>query len=259
MSSFENKSFVVTGGASGIGLAVVRKLIAVSANVHVVDIVDSAPSDIDDYPKGYFYGSVDISSRSAVTAAYQIIFERTPEIHGLVNCAGICTPGGGLIQDDDHHQRTMAVNVNGTWNMTTALLRHLDARIPDTPNPPVKANASIVNIGSSASMIGFPTLAAYCASKHAVLGMTRSWALDWARKGIKVNVVAPGAVRTPLAAAQLGDLDAGRGATLHETLKFIPQKRISEPEEQADAVLFLLGDNSSYITGQVIPVNGGYP
>jgi NAD(P)-dependent dehydrogenase (short-subunit alcohol dehydrogenase family) len=123
---------------------------------------------------------------------------------------------------------------------------------------PSQTRASIVNIGSSASLCAWPTLTAYTASKHAVLGLTRSWSMDWAHKGVRVNLVAPGGTDTPLARAQLADTE-GRGQALTEGLVMIPLGRLGLPEEQADACVFLLDDGSSYITGQVIPVNGGFP
>ena len=155
----------------------------------------------------------------------------------------------------------MAVNVIGTWNITTAFLEMVNKESPDvgrSGTPPSGARASIVNIGSSASLCAWPTPTAYTASKHAVLGLTRSWSLDWAHKGIRVNLVAPGGTDTPLARAQLSDPE-GRGEALTAGLAMIPLGRLGRPEEQADTIMFLLGDGSSYITGQVIPVNGGFP
>lgn len=128
---------------------------------------------------------------------------------------------------------------------------------PYSWTPGVSGNCSIVNIGSSASYHGFQTLGAYTASKHAVLGLTRTWALDFARHGIRVNLVAPGGTKTPLSAAQFND--AERGDMSRDVYPLIPMKRFAEPEEMADAIVYLLSDEASYITGQILKVNGGWP
>jgi NAD(P)-dependent dehydrogenase (short-subunit alcohol dehydrogenase family) len=122
---------------------------------------------------------------------------------------------------------------------------------------PEQGGISIVNIGSSASYYGFPTLGAYTASKHAVLGLTRTWALDFAPHGIRVNLLAPGGTRTPLSKAQFDDQE--RGDMSRDVYRLIPMKRFGEPEEIANSILYLLSDQSSYVTGQILKVNGGWP
>jgi len=252
---FANRAFIVTGGSSGIGLSTAHKLLKLSATVHVIDKATAAPSDLQS-KHSHFYGGVDVSSREEVSKCFTSILQRTPDIYGLVNCAGICPNSGGYIESDEVYKATMNVNVDGTWYMSTEFLRYIESRHKCEP---VEGIASIVNIGSSASIKGFSTLAAYCASKHAVLGLTRTWAMDFASRGVRVNLVAPGGTDTPLARAQVeaagtrGEMSAKNGAAL------IPLARFGRPDELADAILFLLSDQSSYITGQVLPVNGGYP
>ncbi|CZR68168.1 related to dehydrogenases with different specificities (related to short-chain alcohol dehydrogenases) [Phialocephala subalpina] len=261
-SFFAQKHYIVTGGGSGIGLALVLKLAVASAIVHAIDLKASAPPEFEALLETvHYHGSIDVSSRSSVTELYKAITAISPRIDGVVNSAGICPGGDGYIQSDETFQRTMAVNVIGTWNITTAFLEMVDKESPNvgrTVTAPSRTRASIVNIGSSASLCAWPTLTAYTASKHAVLGLTRSWSLDWAHKGIRVNLVAPGGTDTPLARAQLSD-PKGRGEALTAGLAMIPLGRLGRPGEQADTIMFLLGDGSSYITGQVIPVNGGFP
>lgn len=257
--SVASKDFVVTGGASGIGLATALKLIALGGTVHVVDLASSPPPQLEE-GKSYFYGSVDVASRESVHETFQKILSRSPEIYGLVNCAGICPSSGIRIESDEVFKKIMAVNLEGTWNFATELLRHIESNPLDAPKG---GRASIVNIGSSATLKGFPTLGAYCASKHAVLGLTRVWAEDFASIGVRVNLVAPGGTDTPmtrsvLARARETAPDGGKALEAH-ALDFVPMKREGRPEEIADAILFLLQDTASFITGQVLPVNGGYP
>ncbi|PMD49989.1 NAD(P)-binding protein [Hyaloscypha bicolor E] len=257
--SLANRAYVVSGGFSGIGLATVHKLLQRSATVHVVDRADSPPpsliqaSNITPMGKVYFYPSTDVSSRPSVQNSFKSILKLTPKISGLVNSAGICPSSGGILEDDETFQRTIAVNLTGTWNVATELLRHIQKTSPSS----LSGICSIVNVGSSASYYGFQTLGAYTASKHAVLGLTRTWALDFAPYGVRVNLVAPGGTRTPLSAAQFNDGE--RGDMSREVYNFIPMKRFAEPEELADAIVYLLSDNASYVMGQILKVNGGWP
>lgn len=267
MASLAGKAYIVTGAGSGIGLETVRKLVGASAVVHAVDIASAPSAQSDEFrtwanqnAKVYFH-TADVSSRTDVAKLYEKVLAISPRIDGLVNSAGVCPGGDGYFQTDETYDLTMRVNVTGTWNVTTALLAYLNKESPNTGrdgSAPATTRASIVNIGSSASFCPWPTLAAYTASKHAVLGLTRSWSHDWAHKGVRVNMVAPGGTDTPLAQAQLSDA-GGRGEALTAGLALIPLGRLGRPDEQADAIIFLLGDNSSYITGQALPVNGGFP
>ncbi|KAJ4990942.1 short chain dehydrogenase [Stagonosporopsis vannaccii] len=247
---------ILTGSASSIhhriGLAIVRQLRASSATVHALDLAPAPPKDL---PSQYVhcYGSVDVTSRPDVSTTIQSIVTKAPEIHGLVNCAGVSPRPSDLIESDEAFKFTMGVNCTGTWNTTTEYMRHVLAQERSVATKPT---FSIVNIGSFASLRGYASFASYVASKHAVLGLTRSWALDYAPFGVRVNLVAPGATNTPLMKAQTDDTGA-RGDAARAATAAIPLRRFGEPEEIATAVEFLLGDGSSYITGQVLAVNGG--
>lgn len=255
-SFFTSRAVIVTGGASGIGLETVRKLLKLSAVVHIVDRATSIPSDVRSSSNSFFYPSVDVTSRDNVRKTFQSILQKTPDIYGLVNSAGICPHSGGYIESDEAYKATMNVNVDGTWFFGTEFLRYIES---SHQGGSVEGRGALVNVGSSASIKGFSTLGAYCASKHAVLGLTRTWALDFASKGVRVNLVAPGGTDTPLARAQIeeagtrGQMSASNGQAV------IPLGRLGKPDELADAIVYLLGNESSYITGQVLPVNGGYP
>lgn len=273
-SSFASKAIVVTGGSSGIGLSTALKLIELGATVHVVDLAPSPPPELvkaGGTKRVHYYGSVDVSSRTSVHETFDKIFQVSPEIYGLVNSAGICPSSGIRVESDDVFQKIIGVNLGGTWNCATELLRRIEAA--GTPadaangasssSPEASNRASIVLIGSSASLKGFPTLGAYCASKHAVLGLTRAWAEDFAPFGVRVNLVAPGGTDTPMTRGVLSRArefapDGGKSLENH-AVALVPMKRQGRPEEIANGILFLLGDQASFITGQVLPVNGGYP
>ncbi|EOD45838.1 putative short chain alcohol dehydrogenase protein [Neofusicoccum parvum UCRNP2] len=159
-SPLAGRTYIVTGGASGIGLATVRKLLNLSATVHIIDKARDVPEITAGPGKVHVYPDIDVSSRRAVANTFKTIIDRTPTVSGLVNAAGVSPSGnyaiegeGYAIEKDDTYARVMDINVDG-----------------DT--------VSIVNIGSLASLRGYRTMAAYCASKHAVLGMTRTWGLD---------------------------------------------------------------------------------
>jgi NAD(P)-dependent dehydrogenase (short-subunit alcohol dehydrogenase family) len=263
--SLANRAYVVTGGFSGIGLATVHRLIQRAATVHVLDRASSAPSSLaDNKAQIHVYPSTGVSSRESVHSTFEKILSRTPKIHGIVNSAGICPSSGGVLENDETFHATIDVNLTGTWNVATEYLRRVQSNsLTSEPEkahvwqPGQSGNCSIVNIGSSASYYDFGTLGAYTASKHAVLGLTRTWALDFAPLGIRVNLVAPGGTSTPLSKQQFDD--AERGDMSRDVFRLIPLKRFAEQEEIADAITFLLSDQSSYITGQILPVNGGWP
>jgi NAD(P)-dependent dehydrogenase (short-subunit alcohol dehydrogenase family) len=266
MASLKDKVIIVSGGASGIGLATVLKLAQLGARVHAIDLAVKAAADLPS-KNVTFHGSVDVSSRASVSEVFGTIRakEGKGSFYGLVNCAGIAPYSGGYLQTDEEYLATVAVNQHGTYFMTTELLRDFEAdeangTVSDEPGPgPVpEGKGAIVNIGSSASIRGYSTMGAYCASKHAVLGLTRSWAMDYARFGVRINCVAPGGVDTPLARAQWYH-EGPRAKHADDGMAPIPLARMGRPDELAETIAFLLSDASSYITGQVIPVNGGYP
>lgn len=273
MTSLAERVIIVTGGASGIGLGTVIKLAELGAKVHAVDQVPKISSSEAPWMNKNvtFHGSVDVSQREVVNGVFnEIVQIESSGVYGLVNCAGVAPYSGGYLQTDEEYLSTVAVNQNGTYFMTTELLRYIEKQHEKhstnangaTTNGGIHAvpegRYAIVNIGSSASVRGYSTMGAYCASKHAVLGLTRSWAMDYAQFGARINCVAPGGVDTPLARAQWKH-QGPRKEHADDGMAPIPLKRMGRPSELADAIAFLLSDASSYITGQVVPVNGGYP
>ncbi|OJI80544.1 hypothetical protein ABZX51_007461 [Aspergillus tubingensis] len=255
------KAYVLTGGCSGIGLAVLHYLLARSAIVHVLDISSTPPelpSNLPQKKNVHFYPNTDVSSVTAVQKAFdQITTTTTPTLHGLINNAGIAyQPVAFGFESDDLFNRVMEVNVRGVWNVGKAFLSHIlpsEANLQFIPATAREGRGVIVNLCSTASFHANPGYVSYTVSKHAVLGMTKAWAASFAGQGVRVNGVAPGATDTPLI-----DGISFKGHMQEQYLSQVPLgRRCAKPEEIADAVGFLLGKESSYMTGQVITVDGG--
>jgi NAD(P)-dependent dehydrogenase (short-subunit alcohol dehydrogenase family) len=249
------KTYVVTGGASGIGQATVQKLLRQGATVHILDLADiprynGLPGQQVAHP------GVDVGSRAQVHAMFSDIFAKKEPtwIDGLANCAGLlrtgpCSPDS---TGDEAFALLWQVNVMGVWHTSTEFHEKLQKlRQLDVPRF-AQATASIVNVGSMASVRGITGMSAYVASKHAVHGLTRTFAQELGPSGFRVNTIAPGVVNTPMMAGLIPDgavNGAHRGAF----------KSLLEPEEIAETIVFLLGEGSSSITGQLIETNGGWP
>jgi NAD(P)-dependent dehydrogenase (short-subunit alcohol dehydrogenase family) len=166
----------------------------------------------------------------------------------LYNNAGISSSGSVADATDDDWDRCLAVNAKGTFVFSRAAVPHLAA----------EGGGAIVNQGSVAALVGIPNFAAYCAAKGAVVALTRSMAVDLAPRGIRVNVICPGTVYTPLMEPMLrargdGDLEAG----LAKTVVKYPIGRLGTPEEIAHAALFLASEEASFLTGSVLAADGG--
>jgi NAD(P)-dependent dehydrogenase (short-subunit alcohol dehydrogenase family) len=174
------------------GLAITQALARLGATVYAADIVSQAPTGLADLKSVHFSGGVDVTSRDS---CHKLVSSIPGRLDGLVNCAGIC-PHEGKIASDGLFAKIMAVNTTGTWNMgTEAILRMSEQEsgtgsglLPDTERS--LPSGSIINIASGAGLRGIAGVPAYCASKHAVVGLTRAWARDWPT--IRINSVAPG-------------------------------------------------------------------
>ena len=191
MSEFQGKNIVVTGAASGIGLAVTLYLAERGATVWVNDISPSPPKELQawiDQKKVHFQGSVDVADRVAARKFIDDVVSKAGRLDGLVNNAGIGLLEGP-IASDDAYDRMINVNIGGVWFYGTAALKVMQKQ---EPLGPWKTRGSIVNIASGAGMRGVGGLAVYCATKHAVIGLSRSWQEDFGQYGIRTNSVAPG-------------------------------------------------------------------
>ncbi|WP_348727873.1 SDR family NAD(P)-dependent oxidoreductase [uncultured Mycolicibacterium sp.] len=229
------KTAVVTGGASGIGAAISDRLRADGLQVATLDLNAGEEK---------FSYAADVTDRAAVDAALEGIRAELGPVTVLVNAAGMDRFKRFTDLTFDDWQKVIDVNLNGTFHC-------IQATLPDM----LEAGwGRIVNISSSSTHSGQPFMAAYVAAKSAVNGLTKSLALEYGPHGITVNAVPPGFIDTPMLrkAEQrgfLGDTDKQIEAT--------PVRRIGRPEDIAAACSFFISDDASYITGQILGVNGG--
>ncbi|KAJ5875446.1 uncharacterized protein N7473_012793 [Penicillium subrubescens] len=205
----------------------------------------------------HLHTGFDVSSREQISTAFEAISLQSPDIHGLVNSAGIAPEtldNLGLPEEDDIFKRIMDVNLYGTWNAGTAYLKHLCTRYPEIIQDEKNREGlgSIVNLTSESVIRADPDMASCNTSKHAVVGLTKSWAKDFVRRGVRVNCVAPGLTDTPMVRNE--NLDQ---AMVEELINSVPMKRAARPEEVAELIVFLLSERPFYMTGQVIPIEGG--
>ena len=242
MAELKDGSFVVTGGGRGIGLATARALAVAGGRVCLVgrraEPLAAAAADLGD---GAWVAAADVSSAADVDRVAAAVRARWGRLDGLVNCAGIAPMASLDATEPEVWDRAFAVNVRGPYLLCRALAPLLrEGRSP-----------SVVNVSSTLAEKPIPGMAAYNASKAALNQLTRSLALEWA-PAIRVNAVMPGVVDTPI--------HADRGLTeeqVHSMDRFHPLQRIGLPADVASLILFLLADASSWITGAVIPIDGG--
>ena len=246
---FEGTAAIVTGGAMGLGLAITDALVARGTRVAIFDIaedeIDAQVARLRDAGAKVNGYTVDVSDRAQVTAAVAQVRADLGPVLILVNNAGIEQFGKFSEITDEQWDRVMAVNLRGPFICTQAVLPDmLDAEW-----------GRIVNISSSSAQGGQSWMAAYVGSKAGVIGLTKSLALELGPKGITVNTIPPGMVVTPMLEKAIAE---GRfTASLEHFAKITPVRRAGRPEDIANAAVFLCQDESSYITGQVIGVNGG--
>jgi NAD(P)-dependent dehydrogenase (short-subunit alcohol dehydrogenase family) len=240
------KPLVVTGGASGIGRATSELAAAQGMPVGIIDrdsaSVSAAVTGIQQAGGVAAGFVVDVRDRGGIRAAVTAIEKELGSPHGIVACAAISPQA--VAEDLTEAQWTSVIDINltGAFFSVQAVAERMLSR----------GMGSVVVIGSSDSLGGHTMRASYVASKHGIAGMVKSLAIDWGRRGVRVNAVAPGAVETPL----LRKIHSQE--SLDENLLVrIPLGRVSTPTEQASACMFLLSDAASYISGIVLPVDGG--
>ncbi|WP_323055570.1 SDR family NAD(P)-dependent oxidoreductase [Mycobacterium pinniadriaticum] len=239
--TLNGKVALVTGAASGIGAAAARALAASGAQVYLADVnAHGAKAVAADIPAAEGV-HLDVTDDESWTAAVDQVTARSGPISVLVNNAGIFTPGGLEAIGQAEFQRTFDVNALGVFLGMKAVLDSMKAA----------GGGSIVNVSSSAGLVGVKDAIAYSASKWAVRGLTRSAALDLASYSIRVNSVHPGLIETPIFTGFPREvLDVMTAA--------LPQPRLGRPEEVAAVIAFLASDASSFCTGSEFTVDGGY-
>lgn len=246
---FDNKVAVVTGGASGIGRAAAELLATRGAAVAVLDLEAEAGrevvADITAHEGRAVFCQVNVADAARVQSAVDNAREAFGAIDILVVSAGIQRYGDALTTTDEGWAEVMSVNLNGAWYAARACL-------PDM----VKRGGAIVNVASVQSLASQANVLAYTASKHALIGLTRSMAMDFARVNVRVNAVCPGTVDTPML-HRAASLDPNPQSVLEACAQMHPLGRIARPEEIGEVVVFLAHERASFVTGAVWTVDGG--
>ncbi|NYF50702.1 SDR family NAD(P)-dependent oxidoreductase [Tunturiibacter gelidoferens] len=237
------KSALVTGGASGIGAATCRELDRAGAEVVVADLNFEAAKSLADQLKQGTALHIDVTDEASVKAAAASL----PRLDILVNNAGIGNVGTVAEVSYEDFDRLMKVNVYSIFLVTQAMLPLI-----------LQAHGSIVNIGSVAGMVGVKQRFAYCASKGAVLAMTRQLAVDYPKE-LRVNAVAPGTVQTPFVEGYLEKYHAHEKEKVREQLvSRQPIGRLGTPEDVASLVRYLCSEEAGFINGAVVAIDGGW-
>ena len=243
--SFDGRSIIVTGGASGMGAATVRRFAAERAHVTIVDRDEKAAAAVSQ-ETGADVRAGDVSDSAFCDSVVRSVVGEYGFLDVLVNAAGVIHRADALGTDDAAWTKVLAVNVDGVFFMSRAAIR------------PMKEQGwgAIVNFGSIWGDIGAPGVVAYCAAKGAVHQITKAMALDHADDGIRINAVAPGEIDTPMLRSERAV--AVTDATMASIAATVPTGRLGDPDEVAAVVHFLASDQASYMTGSIVTVDAGY-
>lgn len=244
--SLEGQAVVVTGGGSGIGRACAMRAAAAGAAILVVDIsarqAQAVADEISAVQGRAIALAADVRDREQVRAAFAHGESNLGPLTGLVAAAGVGGAASAESMDAETWSRVIDTNLTGLFYCAQAAGQSMLRR----------GRGSIIAIGSGAGLGGIHSRAHYCASKHGVNGLVKALAIEWGPAGVRVNCVAPGPVDTPLLRRHWPQERIDR-----IYLDRIPLRRLATPEDEAEVVHFLLSDASAYVTGVVLPVNGG--
>ena len=248
--SFENKVALVTGAASGLGLATAKAFAEAGAAVVLADWNESAAQtaakELADKGHKTLAIRCDVSDDNQVEAMVKQTVAVFGHLDAAYNNAGvqnILAETADTTRDD--YDRVMGINLRGVWSCMKFELQQMRQQ----------GSGAIVNCSSLGGLVGGAERGIYHAAKHGVIGFTKSAALEYAGRGIRINAVCPGLIQTPMSDRMVAE---GQGPALKAIEKSIPMGRVGRPEEIADAVLWLCSSAASYVTGQSISVDGGF-
>ncbi|KAL8840341.1 MAG: hypothetical protein Q9170_001356 [Blastenia crenularia] len=252
MASFEGKVIAITGGASGIGLSTAHLLAARGAIISIADVREEPlTAAVDSIKKAspnakIHSKQVSVTSSQEVEAWTEEIVSQFGKIDGAANLAGVTGKSTSktfvIDVEESDFDFIISVNVKGVFNCMKSQLKRM------------KGPASIVNASSAAGIRAYPMSIAYCASKHAVSGMTTTAAHEYGPNNIRINAIAPGPINTPMMTNMAGEV--GTSESSKGIIGRVPMKRYGEPEEVAKLIAFLLSEESSYVAGAVVPIDG---
>jgi NAD(P)-dependent dehydrogenase (short-subunit alcohol dehydrogenase family) len=247
--SFENKVALVTGAGSGMGLAAAQAFAAEGAVVALADVNEAAARAAADQLIAAGHKAIAVRCDVADEAQVKAMIEQTVSAFGRLdaafNNAGIQSPVAEVADaSGEEFDRVNAVNLRGIWScMKYELLQMRE-----------QGSGAIVNNSSLGGIVGLPGRAAYHAGKHGVLGLTKSAALEYASRGIRINAVCPGIIDTPMVSGML----VSQAEAMKELMREVPIRRLGRAEEVASAVLWLCSPGASFVIGHALVVDGGY-
>jgi NAD(P)-dependent dehydrogenase (short-subunit alcohol dehydrogenase family) len=239
---------IVTGGATGIGRASAIAFARRGARVVVADVNADAGAETVKLAQAEgtdaTFVHTDVTDSSSVAAMVDVAIDSFGRLDFAHNNAGMSGVAAGVVDcTEELWERTLALNLTGVW----LCMKH------EIPRMLESGGGAIVNTSSGAGLVGFAALPAYVASKHGVIGLTKSAALEFVRAGIRVNAICPGTTRTPMIEAYIGgDADVEKMMTLAS-----PLGRMARPEEMAEAAVWLCSDAASFVNGVALPVDAG--
>jgi NAD(P)-dependent dehydrogenase (short-subunit alcohol dehydrogenase family) len=247
--NFESQVALVTGASSGIGLAAAQGFAQAGASVVLADVNEQAlQAAVDGLTSAghvVLAVSCDVSAEEQVAAMVERAVDRFGRLDMAFNNAGIQVPPSDAADEPlENYERVTAVNLRGVWACMKHELRQMREQ----------GSGAIVNNSSLGGLVGLPTRASYHASKHGVIGLTKSAALEYAPRGVRINAVCPGTIDTPMVSTMLKT----QADALQEILKEQPIARLGRADEIAAAVLWLCSPGASFVLGVALPVDGGF-